>query len=56
MTDRALDEEMVKALRAGMRRPDQQRAKLEKIQRMRLALEKLGLIERRLQDKVCDPA
>ena len=55
MTDRALYEERVKAWRAGMGRMDQQRAKLEKIQRMRLTLEKLGLTERRLQGKACNP-
>jgi hypothetical protein len=42
MSDKALNEEMVVTLRAGMGRLDQQRAKLEKIQRMRQALEELG--------------
>jgi hypothetical protein len=46
MGDKALTEEMVAALRAGMGRLDQQRAKLEKIQRMRQALDELGLAGR----------
>jgi hypothetical protein len=46
MSDKALNEEMVAALRAGMGRLDQQRAKLEKIQRMRQALEELGFAGR----------
>ena len=47
MSDRVLTEEMVKALRAGMGRLDQQRAKLEKIQRLRQALEELSATGRR---------
>ena len=56
MSDRVLTEEMVKALRAGMGRLDEQRAKLEKIQRLRQALEKLGMAGRHRPVEACDPA
>ena len=56
MSDRVLTEEMVKALRAGMGRLDEQRAKLEKIQRMRHAFEKLGMTGRKRPPKAYDPA
>jgi hypothetical protein len=46
MSGKALTEETVAALRAGIGRLDQQRAKLEKIQRMRQALEELGFAGR----------
>jgi hypothetical protein len=56
MSDRILTEEMVKAFRAGMGRLDEQRAKLEKIQRMRQALEKLDMAGRQRPAEACDPA
>jgi hypothetical protein len=55
MSDKALNEQTVKALRAGMGRKDQQRAKLEKVQKIRQALEELSLARRRLAE-ACDPA
>jgi len=56
MSDKALNEQTVKALRAGMGRKDQQRAKLEKVQKMRRTLEELSLTGRRRPAKACDPA
>ena len=56
MSDRVLTEEMVKALRAGMGRLDEQRAKLEKIQRMRQTFEELGMTGRKRPPKAFDPA
>ncbi len=54
MSDKALNEQTVKALRAGMERKDQQRAKLEKVQKIRQALEELSLARRRPAE-ACDP-
>lgn len=51
-----MTEEMVKTFRAGLGRRDEQRAKLEKIQRMRQALEKLGMAGRKRPAKAYDPA
>jgi hypothetical protein len=56
MSDRILTDEMVQALRAGMGRLDEQRVKLEKIQRMRQALEKLDVAGRHRPRETCDPA
>jgi len=54
MDDRMLTEEMVEALRAGLGRMGAQRAKLEKVQRLRQTLERLSLAERWLQADGCD--
>ena len=56
MGEGVLTEEKVKALRAGIGRLDEQRAKLEKIQRMRQSLEKLGMAGRHRPAETCDPA
>jgi len=56
MRDKALNEQAVKALRAGMGRKDQQQAKLEKVQKMRQTLEDLGLAGRRRPAKASDAA
>jgi len=56
MSDRVLTVERVKALRAGMGRLSQQRAKLEKIQRMRQALQELGIAARQRPAEACDGA
>lgn len=56
MSDRAINEQTVKALRAGMGRKDQQRVKLEKVQKMRQALEELSLAGRRRPAEASDPA
>jgi len=54
MDDKMLTEEMVQAFRAGLGRVDAQRAKLEKVQRLRQRLEQLGLTERWLPTDGCD--
>ena len=56
MSDRVLTVERVKALRAGMGRLNQQRAKLEKIQRMRRALRELGIAARQRPAEARDGA
>ena len=56
MSDRVLTVERVKALRAGMGRLSQQRAKLEQIQRMRQALRELGIAARPRPAEACDGA
>ena len=56
MTDRVVTVERVKAMRAGMTRLSQQRAKLEKIQRMRRALRELGVAARQRPAEACDAA
>ena len=55
MGKRALNGDMVKALRAGLGRPAQQRAKLEKVQKLRRALDELSLASRRRPAKACEP-
>lgn len=56
MSDKALNEQTVKTLRAGMGRKVQQRAKLEKVQKMRQALEELSLAGRRRPAEACNAA
>ena len=56
MSDKALKEEMGAAMRAGLGRLDQKRAKLEKIQRMRQALEELGFAGRKRPAKAGEAA
>jgi hypothetical protein len=54
MSDRILTQEIVETYRAGLGRMDQQRTKLEKIQRMRQTIEKLSLTERHSQVEAHD--
>lgn len=54
MDDKMLTEEMVEAFRAGLGRVDTERAKLEKVQRLRQRLERLGWTERWLPTDGCD--